>query len=46
MDLVEEFEREYGRDDREMKQQEKTEDDKDYWRRVFSGWYAARRLFG
>jgi len=46
MELVKEFEREYGRDDREVRQQEKAEDNKDYWREGFPGQYAARRLFG
>ena len=46
MELVEEFEREYGRDDRDVRWQEKTENNKDYWRGGFPGWYATRRLFG
>lgn len=45
-DLVKEFKEEYGRNNREVKQQEKMEDNKDYWREGFPGQYAARRLFG
>ena len=45
-DLLREFEKEYGRDDREVRQQEEIEDNKDYWRGGFPGRYAARRLFG
>ena len=41
-----EFEEEYSRDNKEVRQQEKVEDDKDYWRGGFPGWYATRRLFG
>ena len=44
-DLLREFEKEYGRDNREMRRQKEVEDDKDYWRGGFPGWYAARRLF-
>jgi len=44
-DLLKEFEEEYSRDGREIRQQEKVEDNKDYWRGGFPGWYAARRLF-
>jgi len=43
---VNEFEEEYGRDNKEIRKQEKTEDDKDYWRGGFPGRYTARRLFG
>ena len=45
-DLVQEFKEEYKRDDHEIRRQEKAEDDRDYWRGGFPGWYAARRLFG
>jgi len=45
-DLLREFEEEYSRDSREVRRQEKVEDDKDYWRGGFSGRYATRRLFG
>ena len=41
-----EFKEEYSRDDKKVRRQEKAEDSKDYYRRGFSGWYAARRLFG
>jgi len=45
-DLLKEFEEEYNRDRREVRRQEKVEDNKNYWRGGFPGWYAARRLFG
>jgi len=44
-DLLREFEEKYRKDDREVRQQEEVEDDKDYWRGGFPGWYATRRLF-
>ena len=45
-DLLKEFEKEYSRNNREVRQQEEIKNDKDYWRGGFSGWYATRRLFG
>jgi len=45
-ELVEEFKEEYGRNNREVRRQEKIEDNKDYWRRGFSGRYTARKSFG
>ena len=45
-DLLKEFEEEYNRDRREVRRQEKVEDDKDYWREGFPGRYTTRRLFG
>ena len=45
-DLLKEFEEEYNRDRREVRWQEKVEDNKDYWRGGFPGRYATRRLFG
>jgi len=45
-DLVKEFEKEYRRDNREVRRQEKAEDDRDYWRGGLPRWYTARRLFG
>jgi len=44
--LVEEFEEEYGKDNGEVRRQEKVESNHDYWRGGFSGRYAARKLFG
>ena len=44
-DILREFEEEYGRNNKEVRRQEKKED-KDYWRGGFPGRYAARRLFG
>ena len=41
-----EFEEEYNTDSREVRRQEKVEDNRDYWRGGFPGRYAARRLFG
>jgi len=45
-ELLREFEEEYGKDNREVRQQKGVEEDKDYWRGGFPGRYAARRLFG
>ena len=45
-DLLREFKEDYNKDNRKVRQQEEVEDDKDYWRRGFPGWYATRRLFG
>jgi len=45
-DVLREFEEEYNRDNKEVRQQEKTEDSKDYYRGGFPGRYATRRLFG
>ena len=45
-DVLREFEEEYSRDYKEVRQQEKAEDSKNYHRGEFPGWYAARRLFG
>ena len=45
-DALKEFEKEYRRDNKEIRQQEKVEDSKDYYRGEFPGRYAARRLFG
>ena len=41
-----EFEKEYSKEDKKVRRQEKVENNKDYWRGGFPGWYAARRLFG
>jgi len=45
-ELVEEFEEEYGKDNGEVRRQEKVESNHDYWREGFPGRYAARKLFG
>ena len=45
-DLLKGFEEKYRRDNREVRRQEKVNDDKDYWRKGLSGQYIARRLFG
>ena len=45
-ELVEEFEEEYGKDNGEVRRQEKVESDHDYWREGFPGKYVARKLFG
>ena len=45
-ELVEEFEKEYERDNREIRKQERIEEDEDYWRGELPGWYTARKLFG
>ena len=43
-ELVEEFEKGYGRDNQEVRKQERVEED--YWRGGFPGQYAAKKLFG
>ena len=45
-DALKEFEEEYSRDNKEVRQQEKVEDSKDYYRGGFPGRYATRGLFG
>ena len=45
-ELVEEFEEEYGRDNGEVRRQEKIKDNKDYWRGGFPRRFAAKKLFG
>ena len=45
-DLLREFEEEYRRDNHEVRRQEKEEDDREYSRGGFPGWYTARRLYG
>ena len=45
-DLLREFEEKYGRDDREVRRQERTNENRDYWEGGLPGWYTARRLFG
>jgi len=45
-DLLKELKEEYSRDEREVRQQEKVQDDKGYYRGGFPGRYTARRLFG
>jgi len=45
-DLLKEFEEEYGRDNKEVRQQEREEDGRDYYREGLPGQYTARRLFG
>jgi len=45
-DSLREFEEEYGRDEKEVKRQERVEENKDYWRGGFPGRYIARGLFG
>ena len=43
---MQEFEEEYGRDNREVRRQERMEDNRDYWREGLLDQYMARRLFG
>jgi len=45
-DTLREFEEEYSKDNEKVRQQEKIEDSRDYYRGGFPGQYAARRLFG
>jgi len=44
--LLREFEEEYRRDNREVRRQEKEEDNKEYSRGGFPGWYTVRSLYG
>ena len=44
--MVEEFEEEYGKDNGEVRRQEKVESDHNYWRGGFPSRYAVRKLFG
>ena len=45
-DLLREFEKEYRRDHREVRQQEQVDDIEDYYRGELPGQYIARKLFG
>jgi len=45
-DLVEEFEKEYGKDNREVRRQEREENNREYKRESFPRRFAARKLFG
>jgi len=45
-DLLREFEKEYRRDDREVRRQEEANEERNYWRGGLPGRYTARRLFG
>jgi len=42
---VEEFEKEYKRDKREVRQQKKQEEKNNYWRGSFLGKFTAKTLF-
>jgi len=44
--LLKKFEKEYGRNNQEVRRQEKQENDGDYCRGEFPGQYTARKLFG
>ena len=43
-DVLREFEEEYSRDNKEVRQQEKAEDSKDYYRGGFPGWLSRCQL--
>ena len=43
---MKEFEEEYGRDDQEVRRQEKEENNRDYWRGELPGRFTARKLYG
>ena len=45
-DLLRELEEEYRRDDGEVRQQERVDNNRDYWRGGLLGQYTTRRLFG
>jgi len=45
-ELLKKFEKEYGKDDREVRKQKRIEDEGDYCRGEFPGQYTTRKLFG
>ena len=45
-DLLREFEEEYGCNNREVRRQERKEEDREYWRGELPRQYTARKLFG
>ena len=45
-ELVKEFEREYGKDNREVRKQEREENNREYERGNFPGRFIAKKLFG
>jgi len=45
-ELLKKFKKEYGKDDQEVKKQERIKDKGDYCRREFPGQYTTRKLFG
>jgi len=45
-DLLREFEKEYSRDNRDVRQQKRVDDKTGYFRGGLPGHYTARRLFG
>jgi len=46
MELVEEYKRKYKKERRKIKRQEKYKERKEYWRGMFSGRFAAKKLYG
>jgi len=45
-ELVEEFEKEYGKEEREIRKQENYEERNEYWREIFPERFTARKLYG
>jgi len=45
-ELVEEFEKEYGKEEREIRRQENYKERNEYWRGIFPGRFTARKLYG
>jgi len=45
-ELLKKFEKEYGKDDRKVRKQERIGDEGDYCRGEFPGRYTTRKLFG
>jgi len=45
-ELVEEFEKEYGKKEREIRKQENYEEINEYWREIFPERFTARKLYG
>jgi len=46
VDFMQELEEEYESDNWEVRQQERVEENKDYWRGIFCGQYTTKKLFG
>jgi len=44
--LVEEFEKEYKKERREIRRQKSYEERNEYWREIFPGIFTARKLYG
>jgi len=45
-ELVEKFEKEYGKKERKIRRQENYKESNEYWREIFPGRFTARNLYG